>query len=113
MAWTVAIGVDTHARTHMAVALDRLGRMLGSLEFAVDEDGFAALRRFARAFGEPAFAVEGTGSYGASLARALLADGFSVYECERPGRRGDRRRGCRPPAAQRETLAAATQRRQR
>lgn len=87
MAWTVAIGVDTHARTHMAVALDRLGRVLGSLEFAVDEDGFAALRRFARAFGEPAFAVEGTGSDGASLARALLADGFPVCECERPRRR--------------------------
>ena len=88
MAWTVAIGVDTHARAHVAVALDRLGRVLGSLEFAVDEDGFAALRRFARSFGEPAFAVEGTGSYGASLARALLADGFPVYECERPERRG-------------------------
>jgi transposase len=88
MAWTVAIGVDTHARTHMAVALDPLGRVLGSLEFAVDEDGFAALRRFARSFGEPAFAVEGTGSYGASLARALLADGCSVFECERPERRG-------------------------
>jgi transposase len=87
MAWTVAIGVDTHARTHMAVAVDRLGRELGSLGFAVDEGGFAALRRFACSFGEPAFAVEGTGSYGASLARALLADGFPVYECARPERR--------------------------
>ena len=31
--------------------------------------------------------IEGTGSYGASLARALLADGFAVFECERPNRR--------------------------
>jgi len=69
VAWTVAIGVDTHARTHVAVALDRLARVLGSLELAVDEDGFAALARFARSLGVPAFAVEDTGSYGASLAR--------------------------------------------
>lgn len=87
MAWTVAIGVDTHARSHAAVAIDRLGRVLGSAEIAVDERGFAQLGRFARSFGEPAFVVEGTGSYGASLARALLAEGFAVYECERPERR--------------------------
>jgi transposase len=87
MEWTVAIGVDTHARAHVAVAVDRLGRLLGSLEIAVDEQGFAQLVRFARSFGQPAFAVEGTGSYGASLARALLAGGFAVYECDRPERR--------------------------
>jgi transposase len=87
MEWTVAIGIDTHRDFHVAVALDRLGRLLGSLELAVDEAGFAQLVRFACSFGEPAFAIEGTGSYGASLTRALLADGFPVYECERPERR--------------------------
>ena len=87
MEWTVAIGVDTHAHSHVAVALDRLGRVLGQLEIAVDERGFTQLRRFACSFGEPAFVLEGTGCYGASLARALLADGFAVYECERPERR--------------------------
>jgi transposase len=85
--WTVAIGVDTHREAHVAVAVDRLGQRLGALEFRVDERGFAELRRFALALGEPAFAIEGTGSYGASLARALLADGFAVFECERPRRR--------------------------
>jgi transposase len=85
--WTVAIGVDTHRAAHVAVAVDRLGRRLGALEFRVDERGFEELRRFALGLGEPAFAVEGTGSYGASLARALLADGFAVFECERPRRR--------------------------
>src|SRR5438552_7010711 len=88
MEWTVAIGIDTHRDRHVAVALDRLGRLLGSLELTVDERGFAQLRRFACSFGQPAFAIEGTGSYGASLARALLADSFVVYECERPQRRG-------------------------
>jgi transposase len=85
--WTVAIGVDTHRDAHVAVAVDRLGRRLGALEFRVDERGFEELRRFAGALGKPAFAIEGTGSYGASLTRALLADGFAVFECERPRRR--------------------------
>ena len=40
----------------------------------------------------PAFAVEGTGSYGAGLVRFLERAGVSVYECERPRRR-ERRRG--------------------
>ena len=91
MEWTVAVGIDTHSREHVAVALDPLGRVLGSLVLAVDERGFAELVRFARSFGEPAFAIEGTGCYGASLARALLAAGLTVFECERPQRR-DRRR---------------------
>jgi transposase len=83
----VAIGIDTHRDAHVAVAVDALGRRLGSLEFAVDERGFEQLRRFATRWGVPAFVIEGTGSYGASLARALLADGFAVFECERPRRR--------------------------
>jgi transposase len=85
--WTVAIGVDTHRDAHVAVAVDRLGRRLGALAFSVDDGGFEELRRFALALGEPAFAIEGTGSYGASLARALLAGDFAVFECERPQRR--------------------------
>src|SRR5438874_13713515 len=87
MEWTVAIGIDTHRDFHVAVALDRLGRFLDSLQVAVDERGFARLVRFACALGQPAFAIEGTGSYGASLARALLAEGLLVDECERPERR--------------------------
>ena len=87
MEWTVAIGVDTHREVHVAVAVDRVGRRLGALEFGVDERGFEQLHRFALSLGRPAFAVEGTGSYGASLARALLAGGFAVFECERPQRR--------------------------
>jgi transposase len=40
----------------------------------------------------PAFAVEGTGSYGAGLVRFLECAGVDVFECERP-RRQERRRG--------------------
>lgn len=87
MEWTVAIGIDTHRDEHVAVAVDRLGQRLGDLAFAVDEAGFARVTAFARSFGEPVFAIEGAGSYGASLARSLLYEGFAVFECERPARR--------------------------
>lgn len=92
MGWTVAIGVDTHRDGHVAVALDRLGCGRGSIAVRADAQGYLALWRWAQKLGEPAFAIEGTGSYGAGLARFLLSAGALVYECERP-RRGERRRG--------------------
>jgi transposase len=45
------------------------------------------LWEWAQQLGEPAFAVEGGGSYGAGLGRFLVAAGAEVYECERPRRR--------------------------
>jgi len=92
MSWTVAIGIDTHRDRHSACALDRLGRPLGELELVTDGAGYQALWEWARSLGEPAFALEGAGSYGAGLARHLTACGALVFECERPTRR-DRRRG--------------------
>ena len=59
---------------------------------AADAKGYLSLWRWAQELGEPAFAIEGTGSYGAGLARFLVAAGADVYECERP-RRAERRRG--------------------
>jgi transposase len=92
MSWTVAIGIDTHRDRHSACAVDRLGRPLGELELATDGAGYQTLWEWARSLGEPAFALEGAGSYGAGLARHLTACGALVFECERPSRR-DRRRG--------------------
>ena len=91
MQWTVAIGIDTHRDRHVAVALDRLGGQLDSFETPATSAGYLALHRWAHALGEPAFALEGTGSYGAGLARFLAAAGCRVYECERP-KRSERRR---------------------
>jgi transposase len=91
MQWTVAIGVDTHKAGHVAVALDRLGRELGSCRLEATEAGYQALLRWARSLGDCAFAIEGAGSYGNGLARFLSAAGLPVCECERPTRR-DRRR---------------------
>jgi transposase len=92
MEWTVAIGVDTHKEVHVAVALDRLGAQLDSQEIATTPAGYRRLLSWAQELGVPAFAIEGTGSYGAGLVRYLERAGLSVYECERP-RRQERRRG--------------------
>jgi transposase len=92
MQWTVAVGVDTHKDVHVAVALDALGVQLDSREIATTAAGYRSLLAWAQELGVPAFAVEGTGSYGAGLVRFLEAAGVSVFECERP-RRQERRRG--------------------
>lgn len=92
MTWTVAIGIDTHRDEHVAVALDRFGGALGSISVSTDAQGYLSLWRFAHELGEPAFAIEGAGSYGAGLARFLTAAGGAVHECERP-RRASRRNG--------------------
>lgn len=39
MAWTVAIGVDTHKEAHVAVALDALGAQLDSQEIPTTPAG--------------------------------------------------------------------------
>jgi transposase len=91
MEWTVAIGVDTHKRTHTAVALDRVGVQVASCEVEATSAGYAQLLAWASELGEPAFALEGTGSYGAGLASLLVAVGLPVCEVERPQR--ERRRG--------------------
>jgi transposase len=92
MAWTVAIGVDTHKEVHVAVALDALGAQLDSREIPTTPAGYRSLLSWAQELGVPAFSVEGTGSYGVGLVRYLERAGVAVYECERP-RRQERRRG--------------------
>jgi transposase len=90
--WTVAIGVDTHKQWHVAVALDRFGRLVESRTVAATTAGYRQLLVWARGLGEPAFAIEGCGSYGSGLAGFLGDHGETVFECERP-RRGERRGG--------------------
>src|SRR6266536_350340 len=92
MEWTVAVGVDTHKDVQVAVALDALGVQLDSREIAATAAGYRSLLCWAQEFGVPAFAIEGTGSYGAGLVRFLERAGVAVWECERP-RRQERRRG--------------------
>jgi hypothetical protein len=55
---------------HVAAALDSIGGLLGVQEFPATAAGYASLLGWLRGFGTLAVAgVEGTGSYGAGLAR--------------------------------------------
>ena len=90
----VILGIDTHLDVHVVVALDGLGRRLGELNVPTTVNGYQKLLRWAEDFGPVCCAgVEGTGSYGAGLARYLKAAGISVMEVERPKRRHLRRNG--------------------
>jgi transposase len=91
-------GVDTHVDFHVAVALDELGRVLGTESFPADHKGYVALLSFLRRHGEiDKVGVEGTGSYGAGLARHLRAEGVEAIEVIRPNRQVRRRRGKSDP----------------
>jgi transposase len=90
----VILGIDTHLEVHVAVALDGLGRRLGELNVPTTARGCHKLLHWAEGFGPVCCAgVEGTGSYGAGLARYLKAAGIPVMEVERPKRRHLRRNG--------------------
>ncbi len=84
----VVIGVDTHKDTHTAAVLDaRTGGVLARATVAADPDGYAELSALAeRHSGLRAWAVEGTGGYGAGLARHLEQAGELVVELDRPKR---------------------------
>jgi transposase len=87
-------GVDTHADVHVAAVVDQVGRVLGTRAFPADAAGYRAALAWMRARGELAkVGVEGTGSYGAGLARYLAARGVEVAEVIRPSRQARRRRG--------------------
>jgi transposase len=91
-------GVDTHADTHMAAAVDPAGRVLGNEQFPVTAEGYEQLLAWLRGRGELArVGVEGTGSYGAGLARYLAAAGVQVLEVTRPDRQRRRRDGKSDP----------------
>jgi transposase len=91
-------GVDTHADVHVAAAVDQVGRVLGTASFPVCEQGYAELLGWLRGHGVLARAgVEGTGSYGAALARYLAAAGVVVLEVARPDRQRRRRHGKSDP----------------
>lgn len=90
----VTVGVDTHADSHVAVALDQLGRLLGTRTIPTTPAGYAALLAWATTLGwVDRIGVEGTGSYGAGLTRWLRAHGQVVIEVDRPDRAARRRHG--------------------
>jgi transposase len=94
----VTIGVDTHGDVHVAHAKDQLGRRLETVSIPTTPTGYQDLLAWARGLGQvQAWGVEGTGSYGAGLARYLRKAGQVVLEVNRPDRAARRRRGKSDP----------------
>jgi transposase len=91
-------GVDTHSGTHHAAVVLMNGRRLADAEFPATAAGYQALLEWMRSFGRlHAVGVEGTGSYGAALARHLHAEDVRVVEVNRPDRRQRRTKGKSDP----------------
>lgn len=106
----VAGGVDTHQDTHTAAAVDAAGRLLGHRQFPATAAGYRQLLAWLRGFGAPLIVgIEGTGVYGAGLARYLAAEGVAMLEVDRPDRKTRRFAGKSDPldaeAAARAALA--------
>ena len=87
-------GVDTHADTHVAAALDPVGGLLGVREFPATAAGYAGLLGWLGGFGTVCLVgIEGTGSYSAGLSRHVTAAGVRVVEVDRSDRQDRRRQG--------------------
>ena len=94
----LVVGVDTHQDEHVAVAIDRQGVRLGELHTVATTHGYEELERWSRGLGEiHAFGIEGTGSYGAGVARFLTSRGHTVVEVNRPDRSTRYRKGKSDP----------------
>lgn len=107
---TIIGGVDTHGATHHAAAVDRNGKLIADQQFPATRQGYAQLLTWLRSIGTVReVGIEGTGAYGAGLARYLHQQGVSVLEVPRPDRRLRRQQGKSDPidaqAAARSVLA--------
>src|SRR5580692_11431833 len=101
-------GVDTHGELHVAAAVDRVGGLLGTESFPATPAGYGALLGWLSGFGAVSMVgVEGTGAYGAGLARFLRRAGITVAEVDRPNRQARRRQGKSDPLDAVEAARAA------
>ena len=86
-------GVDTHKDTHVAAALDELGRVLDTAAFPATTAGYRSLLSWLASFGElVAVGVEGTGAVGCRL-------GPVPHRSRRRGDRGDPTQSPASPAS--------------
>ncbi len=83
---------------HVAAAPGPIGGLLGAGQFPATAAGYARLLSWLGGFGTVCLAgIEGTGSYGAGLARHVTAAGIGVVEVDRSGRQDRRRQGKSDP----------------
>ena len=106
------IGVDTHARNHALSVLDcPHGQVLDEAQFPATSEGLArAVAWVGRRTGgdlDVLWVIEGTGTYGARLARLAADTGYSVIEAPRMNARGHRGIGKSDPLDARRIAQAA------
>jgi transposase len=90
------VGVDTHRDEHvLAVVAAPAGAVVARRTVAANARGYRETLRFAEQYaaGNRAWAIEGTGSYGAGITRYLAGRGESVLELSRTPRAERRLRG--------------------
>ena len=81
----VILGVDTHLDTHVGAVISETGNLLGTLAVSTDSAGYLKLLTWAKSLGRLRRAgVEGTGTYGAGLARVLHDHEIGVLEAIAP-----------------------------
>jgi transposase len=86
------VGVDTHARFHcFAIVEAGTGRVLDEARFPTSAAGLARAvdwvgRRSGGGYEQVLISCEGTGSYGARLAKTLLERGYRVVDAPSPKR---------------------------
>jgi transposase len=91
-------GVDGHADTHHAAALDERGALLSTKSFPTTTPGYRELLDWLCGFGVvEVVAVESTGSYAAGLVRYLRQHDIRVLEVNQPHAHTRRRRGKSDP----------------
>ena len=76
----VIIGVDPHKLSATIEVVNDREQRLGQGRFATDTAGFAAMRRYARAWPQRIWAVEGANGVGRPLAQRLLTAGEQVID---------------------------------
>ena len=87
-------GVDTHRDSNVAAVVDMNGGLLGVESFPTTADGHRALSSWMSAFGSiERVGIEGTGAYGAGIARHFIAADVAVIEVDRPNRQKRRQHG--------------------
>jgi len=94
----IILGVDTHLDKHIAVLLNGMGTFIDVVEIETNIKGYQKLLKHAQSFGVIKRAgIEGTGTYGAGLARFLDKQGIQIFEINRPDRSMRRFRGKSDP----------------
>lgn len=77
----VAIGIDSHKSSLAVGVLDDIGRVVGTREFANDEGGHTSLLEWIESNGDDrVVGIEGSGNFGAALARTLIEANEDVRE---------------------------------